>query len=260
MRKPVIIGNWKMNNGPDAANSFYEKLEKLIGKTEIDAVDWSIAAPFLSMVTLMQKGEDRLYIPLSAQNVNENESGAFTGEISVSMLQECGIEYTIIGHSERRQYFSETNEIVNKKLKALVNTFVSEEDYIIPVLAFGETEAEFDNNQTLEVVKTQLTEGLKDIKATDAQNIILAYEPIWAIGTGKTATPEQAQNVIKSAREIIKDIYDAETADTIRIQYGGSVNPNNVKELMAQPDIDGALVGGASLDPESFYKLITFNK
>lgn len=259
MRKPIIVGNWKMNNGPDEAEKFYDELSKLVKNDDIKDVDWAIAPPFLSMISLMLKKEEDLYVPIAAQTVNENESGAYTGEISISMLQEYGIEYVIIGHSERREYFNETNETVNKKLKAVIKTFDSEE-YIIPIMAYGETEKQFIEGKTSEVIKKQITEGLIGISAYDAKEIIFAYEPIWAIGTGKTATPEQAQKVIKESREIIKEIYDEKTANEIRIQYGGSVKPENIKEIMEQPDIDGALVGGASLDPKSFLSLITYNK
>ena len=259
MRKPIIVGNWKMNKGPEEAHKFYHELKELIGESKID-IDWAIAAPYLSLTSLMMQKEDGLYIPLAAQNVNENTSGAYTGEISVSMLQEYGLEYVIIGHSERREMFNETNETVNAKVKAVLKTLESEDDFLIPIVAFGETEAEFDAGKTLEVVKKQLHEGLRDIDPEDMKEVVLAYEPIWAIGTGKTATPEQAQEVIKASRDIISSMFSEEVANEVRIQYGGSMKPENIKELMAQPDIDGGLVGGASLTADSFFKLITFNK
>ncbi|NQX83142.1 MAG: triose-phosphate isomerase [Mycoplasmataceae bacterium] len=259
MRKPIIIGNWKMNNGPEKAHLFYHDLEKLMLNKEVD-IDWAIAAPIISMPSLMMQTEDGLYIPLAAQNVNENDSGAFTGEVSISMLQEYGTEYVIIGHSERREMFNETNSSVNAKVKAIIKSFTSEDDYIIPVVAFGETEEQFNANKTALVVKKQLNECLKGLDADDVKEIVIAYEPIWAIGTGKTATPEQAQKICKLSRDIIAEMFGKETADEIRIQYGGSMKPENINELMKQPDIDGGLVGGASLEPESFFKLITFNK
>ncbi len=260
MRKPIIVGNWKMNNGPEAANKFYHELEDLMkGQEEID-IDWAIAAPYLSLASIMSHSDDGLYIPLAAQNVNENEAGAFTGEVSVSMLQEYGIEYVIIGHSERREMFNETNKSVNAKMKAVLKHIEFDEEYIIPIMAFGETEVEFDAGKTLEVVKKQLNEGLEGIDSESMKSVVLAYEPIWAIGTGKTATPEQAQEVIKASRDIIKEMFGEEVSDSVRIQYGGSMKPENIKELMAQPDIDGGLVGGASLQADSFFKLLTYNK
>lgn len=259
MRKPIIVGNWKMNNGPEKAHIFYHELEKLMKDVEIE-VDWAIAAPLLSLSSLMMHDEKGLYVPLAAQNVNENKSGAFTGETSISMLQEYGIEYVIIGHSERRKMFKETNASINAKVKVVLTTLESENDYIIPILAFGETEAQFDAGETIAVITKQLNECLAGINAEDMKEIILAYEPIWAIGTGKTATPKQAQDICKKSREIISEMFGAEVADEVRIQYGGSMNPGNIKDLMAQPDIDGGLVGGASLEAKSLFELITFNK
>ncbi len=287
MRKPIIVGNWKMNNGPEEAHKFYHELGNLINSNEMQneissRVDWAIAAPYLSLGSIMAHShkdneeeledmsneeaseeildEELLYIPLAAQNVHQNESGAFTGEISISMLQEYGIEYVIIGHSERREMFNETDEIVNAKVKAVAKTLDSEEDYIIPIVAYGETEKEFDDGKTLEVVRNQLTIGLQGLNPEHMEKIVLAYEPIWAIGTGKTATPEQAQSVIKASRDIVAEMYGNEVAEKVRIQYGGSMNPGNVKELMAQPDIDGGLVGGASLKADSLFELLNYNK
>ena len=254
MRKPIIIGNWKMNNGPEEAHKFYNELNNLLKGQEVD-VDWAIAAPSLSMISLFPETEDGLYVPLAAQNVNENESGAYTGEVSLSMLMEYNVEYVIIGHSERREYYNETNQSVNAKVLSTLN-----KSDLTPVMAFGETEEQFNNKETLSVIKKQLEEGLVNVDHEDMKDVVLAYEPIWAIGTGKTATPEQAQLVIKSARDIIENMFSKEVAEEVRIQYGGSVKPENIKELMKQPDIDGGLVGGASLIADSFHKLITFNK
>lgn len=262
MRTPIIIGNWKMNNGPEKAHAFHHELSDLLQNKEVD-IEWAIAPPILSIPSLIPHSEDGLWIPFAVQNVNEHESGAFTGEISVNMLKEYEygiIDYVIIGHSERRQMFNETNATVNAKIKAVLKTFESEEEFIIPVVAFGETEAEFDAGKTEAVVKKQLNECLEGLDPEDVKDIVLAYEPIWAIGTGKTATPERAQEICKFSRSIIEEMFGKEVADEIRIQYGGSMNPENVKELMEQPDIDGGLVGGASLSAESFFKLITFNK
>ncbi len=263
MRKPIIVGNWKMNHGPQKAHSFFKELNELMKAKEeeiADSIDWAIAAPFVSLSSLMAQEDEQIYIPLAAQNVNENESGAYTGEVSIPMLQEYGVEYVIIGHSERREMFNETNQSVNAKLKAVLKHIDNEEDYIIPIMAFGETEEEFDAGKTLEVVKKQLNEGLNGIDKDAMKSVVLAYEPIWAIGTGKTATPEQAQEVIKNSRDIVAQMFGQEVADEIRIQYGGSMKPENIKELMAQPDIDGGLVGGASLEAKSFFKLLTYNK
>ena len=259
MRRAIIVGNWKMNHGPEKAAEFYEELGKLMKETEVD-IDWAIAAPIVSLPSLMAQSEEGFYVPLSAQNVNENESGSFTGEISVSMLQEYGIEYVIIGHSERRALFNETNATINAKMKAVLKHIENEDDYIIPIMAFGETEEEFNSDKTLEVIKKQISEGLKGIDPEAMKEVVLAYEPIWAIGTGKTATPEHAQKIIKASRDIVKEIFGEEVSEEVRIQYGGSMNPENIKELMSQPDIDGGLVGGASLTAESFFKLLTYNK
>ncbi len=266
MRKPIIVGNWKMNNGPEAAHKFYHDLGHLVGQDQgeiLDRLDWAIAAPYLSLGAIMGHAhgeEEPFFIPLAAQNVNENEKGAFTGEISISMLQEYGVEFVIIGHSERREMYNETNESVNAKLKAVAATLSDEEAYIIPIVAFGETKDEFEAGKQEEVIRTQLTEGVKGLAPEQMEDVVLAYEPIWAIGTGLTATPEQAQKACAYSRSVIAEMYGQEVADKVRIQYGGSMNPGNIKELMAQPDIDGGLVGGASLEAESFFSLLNFNK
>ncbi len=275
MRKPIIVGNWKMNNGPAKAQEFAGALKSLFGadSTEIfNRVDFAIAAPYLSLGHISSDYSDEelnkheaegtmpFFIPLAAQNVNENESGAFTGETSISMLQEYGVEYVIIGHSERREMYNETDASVNAKLKAVAATLASEEDYIIPIVAFGETKEEFEAGKQEEIIRTQLTDGIKDLTPEQMEEVVLAYEPIWAIGTGLTATPEQAQAACAFSRSIVAEMYGQEVADKVRIQYGGSMNPGNVKELMAQPDIDGGLVGGASLDAASFFELLNFNK
>ncbi len=266
-RRPIIVGNWKMNNGPEAAHDFYHELEKIVNGTQDEInerLDWAIAAPYLSLASIMAHAhegeEDPFYIPIAAQNVNENEKGAYTGEISISMLQEYGVEYVIIGHSERREYYGETDATVNAKLKAVAETLSSQEDYIIPIVAFGETKEQFEAGKQEEVIKTQLTNGVKDLTPEQMKEVVLAYEPIWAIGTGLTATPEQAQKACAYSRSVIAEMYGEEVANEVRIQYGGSMNPGNVKELMAQPDIDGGLVGGASLEPKSFFELLSFNK
>ncbi len=255
MRKPIIIGNWKMNNGPQEAHEFLHIFEHLANGKKIENVDFAIAAPFISLPYLLphSHGDDEAFeIPLAAQNVHFEEKGAFTGEISLSMLEQLGVMYAIIGHSERREMFNETDETVNKKIKATLNST------IIPVFAFGETEKEFEDKKTEDVIKNQITKGLNGIEGKEVERIVFAYEPIWAIGTGKTATPEQAQNAIKYTRSVIESLYGKEVSQKVRIQYGGSVNPENIKSLMEQEDIDGALVGGASVTAESFFKLVTF--
>lgn len=255
MRKPIIIGNWKMNNGPQEAHTFMHELEEQIVGKEI-SIDWAIAAPTISIPYMMphSHGDSKPFeIPLSVQNVNQNEKGAFTGEISIPMIEQLGIKYAIVGHSERREIFKECDKSINEKVKALLKTSIT------PVLAFGEPLNVNEEGKTIEWVKNQLDLSLEGIFPTDIPKIVLAYEPIWAIGTGKTATPEQAQNTIKEIRNYISEKFNEEAAASVRIQYGGSVTPENIKELMSMEDIDGALVGGASLDSKSFAKLITFN-
>lgn len=243
-----------MNNGPKEAKDFLRELKKIKEGSNID-VDWAIAPTFLTIPFLLNKNLDGGEIPLASQNFFYEDNGAYTGEVSISMLKEINIDYVIIGHSERREYFNETNKIVNLKIKKALK------ENVTPILAFGETLEQFENNETFNVIKNQLTEGLANIEnEIGIENIIIAYEPIWAIGTGKTATPDQAQSSCKYARKVLSEIFDEEISNKIRIQYGGSVNENNIKELMSMDDIDGALVGGASLNPQSFFKLITFDK
>ena len=256
MRKPIIVGNWKMNKGPEEAEKFFEEFEKLMKGIDTSDIDWAIAAPSISLMSLMTNDDDGLYVPLAAQNVHHAKSGAFTGELSLDMLAEYGISYIIVGHSERREYFNETDETVNLKIKNILHN----SDDIVPIMAFGETEKQFDEKKTLSVVESQIKKGLDGIEPEYAKDVVLAYEPIWAIGTGKTATPKQAQDVIKYSRGILKEMFGEEIANEIRIQYGGSMKPENINELMKHPDIDGGLVGGASLDPKQFKELLTYNK
>ncbi len=268
MRKPIIVGNWKMNKGPEEAHNFYHELSEIILAEQfelLDRVDWAIAAPYVSLGAIMghshgEGEEEPLFLPLAAQNVNANPNGAWTGEISIEMLQEYGVEFVILGHSERREKLNETNEDVNAKLKAVAETLTDEESYIIPIVAFGETKEEFEAGKQQEVIKTMLTESIKGLTEDQMRDVVLAYEPVWAIGTGLTATPEQAQEACAYSRSIVAEMYGEEVAEVVRIQYGGSINPSNVKELMAQPDIDGGLVGGASLEAKTFAELINFNK
>ena len=246
MRKPIIAGNWKMNKTIKEGLEFIEAVK---GKTEGDA-EVLICAPFTLLKDLKEatKGTN---IKIGAQNMHFEESGAFTGEVAPANLVELGIDYVIIGHSERREYYNETDETCNKKVKA---AFAHN---LTPILCCGETLEERESNSTMDKVKGQIVKGLKDVKAEDLEKVVIAYEPIWAIGTGKTATAEQANEVIAYIRNVVRDLY-ADLADKVRIQYGGSVKPANVAEIMGQTDIDGALVGGASLKADDYLGLLKF--
>ena len=247
MRKPIIAGNWKMNKTIDETIDFVNEIKEKLNDDKVEAV---ICAPFTVLKDLKEatKGTN---IKVGAQNMHYAESGAFTGEVSATMLKEIGIDYVIIGHSERRQYFNETNEACNKKvLKAL-------EVGINPILCCGETLEQREANETKNICKTQVEEALKDIDVNDISKVVIAYEPIWAIGTGKTATSEDANDVISYIREVVARLY-GEKSNEVRIQYGGSVKPQNVAEIMAQSDIDGALVGGASLAANDYIQLVNY--
>jgi triosephosphate isomerase len=249
MRRPVIAGNWKMNNNGAESVALVSQLKAMLADSrEIDIV---VAPPFtaLGAVAAVLKGSP---IGLAAQNVFWEESGAFTGEISAAMLKEVGCRYVIIGHSERRQYFSETDETVNKRLKAVLKAS------LIPIVCIGELLAEREAEKTLAVIEQQLREGLQGLSSEEMKKVIIAYEPVWAIGTGKTATPDQAQEVHHFIRDLIARIFSKEVADDTRILYGGSVKPDNVDLLMSQLDIDGALVGGASLNADAFARIVKF--
>ena len=247
MRKPIIAGNWKMNKNIKEALEFVKEVGTRADRDDVEAV---ICAPFLQLKDLKEATKGTK-IKVGAQNMHYETSGAFTGEVSAEMLQEIGMDYVIIGHSERREYFGETNETVNKKvLKAL-------EVGIDPILCCGETLEERETDKTKDVVKTQIIAGLANVKAEDLEKVVIAYEPIWAIGTGKTATSKQANDVISYIREVIASVY-GEVANKVRIQYGGSVKPSNVVEIMEQSDIDGALVGGASLQPADYIALVNY--
>ena len=246
MRKPIIAGNWKMNKTIKEGLEFIEAVK---GKTEGDA-EVLICAPFTLLKDLKEatKGTN---IKIGAQNMHFEESGAFTGEVAPANLVELGIDYVIIGHSERREYYNETDETCNKKVLKAIEVGIN------PILCCGETPEERESNSTMDKVKGQIVKGLKDVKAEDLEKVVIAYEPIWAIGTGKTATAEQANEVIAYIRNVVRDLY-ADLADKVRIQYGGSVKPANVAEIMGQTDIDGALVGGASLKADDYLGLLKF--
>lgn len=248
MRIPFIAGNWKMFKTKAEAREFAESFRGLYKGTDVRT---AICAPYtdLDMLVEMFRGTG---IGVGAQNVHFADEGAYTGEISAAMLEETGVDYCIVGHSERRQYFGETDETVNKKLRKLF------EGSITPIMCVGESLEERDAGNAETVVRAQLQEGLKDIPASDAAKLVIAYEPVWAIGTGRTATPEQAEKMCSSIRSTLTELYDEDVADEIIIQYGGSVKPANATEIMNMPEIDGALVGGASLKPEDFMKIIDF--
>jgi len=251
MRIPIMAGNWKMHKTVGEAVDFVTRLQKALGDwKETEAV---VAPPFVALAPVAERLKGTR-IALAAQNCFWEDQGAFTGEVSPLMLRDLGCRYVIIGHSERRAYFGETDETVNKKARAALSHDLH------PIICVGETLEERERGDTFKIVERQMKEGLKGLDAAAVQVIVIAYEPIWAIGTGKTATPEQAQEVHAFIRGLASTIFNPEGAEQIRIQYGGSVKPDNVDELMAQPDIDGALVGGASLKVDSFARIIRFEK
>lgn len=251
MRTPVIAGNWKMNKTAAQAIFLVQELEELVKNTE--RVEIVIAPPFVALRGLeVILEQDKSNIYLAAQNMHWEEEGAFTGEISPLMLRDLGVKYVIIGHSERRQIFGETDETVNKKVKsALLHE-------LIPIMCCGETLDEREDGRTEQVIDRQVRAGLKDLSASEITGLIIAYEPIWAIGTGRTATPEQANETVGFVRGIVNDMTGETVAGEVRILYGGSVKPDNIDALMAMSDIDGALVGGACLEPASFARIVNF--
>ena len=248
MRLPFIAGNWKMFKTKKEALEFAEEFRELYKDTDVQT---AICAPFTDLEALVEafKGTD---IKVGAQNVHFADEGAFTGEISVSMLEEIGVDFCIVGHSERRQYFGETDETVNKKLKKLF------EGPIRPILCVGESLEERDADKAFDVVGGQIKADLEGIDAADVKKLVIAYEPIWAIGTGRTATPDQAEEMCAFIRKTLIELYGEEVSDEVIIQYGGSVKPANATEIMNMDEIDGALVGGASLKPEDFMEIIDF--
>ena len=240
MRKKIIAGNWKMNTTPNQALDLIEKLKPLVKNDDVDVI---LCVPFVSLILAVDAVKDTK-IAIGAQNFFYEDSGAYTGEISALMLKEIGVKYVIIGHSERRQYFNETDEIVNKKLAKAF------EYGITPIVCCGETLEQREAGITIEHIKTQITNAFRNVDIKLAKKAIIAYEPIWAIGTGVVATSAQAEEVCASIRECISQIYDEETSEIISILYGGSVSSANVKELFKKHNIDGGLVGGVSLKPE----------
>lgn len=250
MRKKIIAGNWKMNMTIEKGVKFIENIKDRVKNDDVEVL---ICAPFTLLKDLKNSSKGT-NIKIGAQNMHFEDSGAFTGEVSAEMLNEIGVDYVIIGHSERREYFAETDETCNKKLKQAFK------NKIMPILCVGETLEEREKGKVEEKLKMQISKGLNGLDKNDVKNMIIAYEPIWAIGTGKTATSDEANDTIKIIREEVKNIFGSDVSDSIRIQYGGSVKPNNVKEIMGMSDIDGALVGGASLKEDDYVSLVNFNK
>ncbi|MCL2696000.1 MAG: triose-phosphate isomerase [Clostridiales bacterium] len=248
MRKPIIAGNWKMNNNPDEAVALAKALIPLVANAKAEVV---LCPPFVDLVAVGAaiRGTN---LQLGAQNVHWASSGAYTGEISASMLKALGVSHAIIGHSERRQYFGETDETVNQRSVAALAAGLT------PIICVGESLQQREEGVTDAVVTVQTVAALKGMSAADVEKVVIAYEPIWAIGTGKTATSQDANDTIKVVRSAIAGVYGAALAEKVRIQYGGSMNAKNATELMAMPEIDGGLIGGASLKAEDFSKVVNF--
>lgn len=249
MRQKIIIGNWKMYKTMKETTDFLTEFEKTINNKKVTC-EFGIAASYTNLIALKNKQIKNLII--AAQNCHDQLQGAFTGEISFNMLEELNVSHVIIGHSERRQYFNETDESINKKLKTIFNN-----TKMIPILCCGETLAEYENQKTQEVIESQIKASLKELTEENVASIIIAYEPIWAIGTGKTASSIQAQSVCLQIRNIIASLYNKDVANKVRIQYGGSVKPDNIASFLKEPDIDGVLVGSASLEVSDFINLLS---
>ncbi len=249
MRKVIIAGNWKMNKTVSESVEFIEKLKKEELDKEVECV---VCAPFISLERLSVASKNTA-IKLGAQNVSRYDNGAYTGEISTSMLKDLNMEYVILGHSERRQYFLETNEVINQKVQKVLSSKMT------PILCVGETLEERESGKMNDVIATQIKEGLANLSFEQAKGVVVAYEPIWAIGTGKTATSDQANEMAMFIRKQLRKLFQ-DVAEDISILYGGSVKPNNIKEIMVQSDIDGALVGGAALKVDSFAELVNYHK
>jgi triosephosphate isomerase len=250
-RLPFIAGNWKMTKTVGEALDLVRQLKASIPKVE--GVEVAVAPPFTALYAV-QKELEGITIQLAAQNLFYEEKGAYTGEISPMMLKEIGCQYVIIGHSERRQFFGETDDTVNRRIEAALGHGLK------VIFCIGETLKEREEGRTFSVIERQVEGGLRKFREMEIKGIVIAYEPIWAIGTGKTATPEQAEEVHRFIRERLERLYSREIAESIRIQYGGSVTPENIKGLMGQENIDGALVGGASLKAETFSKIVRFKE
>ena len=246
-RRKIVAGNWKMNMTPSEAVKLVETLKPLVANEEVDVV---FCVPAIDIIPVVEacKGTN---IQVGAENMYFEEKGAYTGEISPAMLTDAGVKYVVLGHSERREYFAETDATVNKKmLKAF-------EHGLTPIMCCGETLEQREQGVTMDFIRQQVKIGFQNVTADQAKTAVIAYEPIWAIGTGKTATSDQAQEVCKAIRDCIAEVYDTDTAEAVRIQYGGSMNAGNAAELLAKPDIDGGLVGGASLKAD-FGKIVNY--
>lgn len=248
MRKPIIAGNWKMNKVTKEALDLVNQIKEEVHKTEVEVV---VCCPF-TVLSEVQKALAGSNLKLGAQNMHWEEDGAYTGEISANMLKDIGVEYVILGHSERRQYFNETDETVNKKLKKAIEVNLK------PIVCIGESLEEREANKTFDVIQKQILGAFEGIPAEAMDNVVLAYEPIWAIGTGKTASSAEAQEVITYIRSLVEGKYGVDISEEVRIQYGGSVKASNATEIMNETDIDGALVGGASLKAEEFLGIVNF--
>ncbi len=247
MRKPIIVGNWKMNKTIAEATAFIKEVDPVCH----DGATYGVGTSFLALQDAIKNAKNLI---IAAENCHFEDSGAFTGEVSVPMLEEIGVKYCIIGHSERRQMFGDSDETVNKKAKRLIKAGIT------PIVCIGETEAQYDAKETESVIRSQLSGSLADLCPECVKGIVIAYEPIWAIGTGKSATKEDAQKCCHIVRDQIEKMYGKEAADAVRIQYGGSVKSENIVEYMACEDIDGALIGGASLKADSFKEIIEKTK
>ena len=247
MRKPLIVGNWKMNNSAAESVDLVEKLKKLI--KDIAGVEIVVAPPFTAL-TKVREAIKESNIKLSAQNVFWEDKGAYTGEVSPLMLKDSGCEYVIIGHSERREYFKESDEVINKKIKASLRNKLK------AIVCVGESLKEREENKTMQVIESQVKRGLYGLSLNEAKELTIAYEPVWAIGTGRNATPTQANEVHAYIRKLLAQIFNENIALSIKILYGGSVKSSNSAELMSEKEIDGALVGGASLEADSFAEIV----
>lgn len=246
MRTPFIAGNWKMNKTISEGEDFIDALQNLPDRNEVES---AICAPFIHLPSLVSKAQN-LEIGIGAENAHYEESGAFTGEVSVKMLKDLGVDYIIVGHSERREMFNETDETVNKKAHSILDSG------IVPIICVGESDEERESGAAESKVESQVEKALAGLSKDEVKKSVIAYEPIWAIGTGKSATKEDANEMCGVVRKKVEALYDEATSEAIRIQYGGSVKPANIKEYMSEEHIDGALVGGASLEADSFIELL----
>lgn len=248
MRRPIIAGNWKMNKTISEALRLVNEIKGEANKTDVEVV---VCCPF-TVISEVKKAIGGSKIKLGAQNMHWEDEGAFTGEISANMLRDLEVDYVIIGHSERRQYFNETDGIINKKIIKAIETGLN------PIICVGETLDEREKNRTFDVVKKQILAALENVNRESMESVVIAYEPIWAIGTGKTASSQDANEVIAYIRSLLQNKYGSEVSEEVRIQYGGSVKSSNVTEIMNEIDIDGALVGGASLKAKEFLEIVNF--